>query len=158
MNPQEWLSRVARDSDVTPIQLAVATALWSFMDRQGKCFPGVETLGERAGIRKRDTVRAALYRLEDLGHLSISHQPRGRLSTNHYRAVDNSQRRPVERVTAVTRLADVRRPVSRGALGDPSNGSLTFPEGTKGDYPSGSPVDNSPHPVIAYIAETHRMP
>jgi len=157
VNPNEWLSALAKDPEVTHTQLAVAVALWSYMDRQGKCFPGMESIGARAGIRKRDSIRAALYKLEELGHIRIHVQPRGRLSTNEYRAVDNSQRRPAKRVTTVTRLADGRRPTKRVTQGPPRNGSPTFPEGTKGQDRAGSPVDNSPHPVIAYIAETTRL-
>lgn len=157
MNPQAWLSAVAKDDRLTLTQRAVAMALWSFMDRHGRCFPGMQAIGERAGVRKRDTVRAALAALEERGHIVVQLQPRGRLSTNEYRAVDNSLRRPVKRVTTVTRLTDRRPPVERVTQGPPSNGSLTFPEGTKGKR-SGSLVDNSPHPIVSSLADSKRIP
>ena len=154
MKSHAWLGLVLRQPGFTPTQRAVAAALWSFMDMHGKCYPSMQALGERAGIAKRDHLRSALDALVDLGHLERSIQPKGRLSTNIYRAVDH-RRRPRSGVTTVTLLREIRRPRRGVPLGPPAEGSLTTPIELRGG--SDETVTNV-HPVISHIAANTRIP
>ena len=49
----------------------IAVALAVFMNKQGKCWPSSKTLMETSGIRRRQSVTAALNELVELGLLSI---------------------------------------------------------------------------------------
>ena len=49
----------------------IAVALAVFMDKQGKCWPSSRTLMETSGIRRRQSVTAALNELVGLGLLTI---------------------------------------------------------------------------------------
>jgi hypothetical protein len=140
--PDVWLSAVIEDTALTPVQRAVAVALWRHMDRQGVCWPSMDKICDYSGCSKRDTVRAALDVLVERGWIDRSVQPKGRLSNNRYtaRTAKRTVRRPVERVpvervtedATVTRLTEVRRPVERVTQGDPSNGSLTIHKELRG--------------------------
>lgn len=150
MKPDAWLSKVLRDDTLTTTQRAVAAALWSYMDRAGVCWPSVATIGQRAGINKRETVRIALDMLTERGHLERVLQPNGRLSTNRYKAVDKPPRGSAERTAAVVRLTDKRGSAERTPQGGPSNGPRTSPIELVGEQPS-APTD-SPHPYIQHLA------
>lgn len=54
----------------------VLIAVASFMDRRGECRPGIETIGERAGIARRNTVSAAIQELQRAGVLAVERRRR----------------------------------------------------------------------------------
>ena len=54
----------------------VLIAVASFMDRRGECRPGIETIGERAGIAQRNTVSAAIQELQRAGVLAVERRRR----------------------------------------------------------------------------------
>jgi hypothetical protein len=154
VTPDQWLSRVAQAPDLSATQRAVALSLWSFMDKQGLCWPSVESIGARAGIRKRDHVRAALKVLEEVGYLTRKVQPGGRYSTNSYRAADPS-RPPRKGVTPVTPLRDSRPPRKGVTYGAPQRGhELSQEELTRA---RGGTASDGPHPFIAALSSSKAL-
>lgn len=157
MNPAEWLSAVVQDPALKTTDRAVAAALWSFMDRDGVCWPGHKKLGPRAGLSKRDYLRAALDRLETAGWLRITVQPSGRYSTNVYEAVDKSSCAPRKGSRGVTRLADFRPP-AKGVTHVTREGGHELSQRELRDGGSAEPVDDGVHPIVSSLADSKRIP
>ena len=66
-----WLIAVQTSTTLDGPVKAVAAALFGFMNADGsKCFPGIDSLSDRSGFKRR-AVENALHRLRDGGWLDI---------------------------------------------------------------------------------------
>lgn len=68
--------------EVNGAELKAYIALRSWADRDGRCFPSVESIAERAGL-SRSTAKAALHRLQELGWIRIEVSGRKGSVTRH---------------------------------------------------------------------------
>lgn len=73
----DWLDGVLGDrGELDGYAVAVATALWSHMNRQGACYPSVRTIAAEAKVSK-STVEDRIKVLEAGGYLDVRRRPRG---------------------------------------------------------------------------------
>ncbi len=78
----DWRELLFATSDLTVTDVAVGAALSSFMDRNGKCWPGVPAIAAKAHCGA-STARRSLRKLERL-ELLLTEQGGGRHKSNRY--------------------------------------------------------------------------